>query len=88
MIKIVINTIEDAKAGKKIDEETTKENIRETNRMTVGILEKGTQGNRTSVMFILKNPDGTFSIAQCTAKELLAIADCVKGAQQRFNDPE
>lgn len=54
----------------------------------VGILENGTTSGRTSVMIILKNPDGTFTIGQCTAREFEAIGAALKGAKERFGDKD
>lgn len=88
MVKIIINSISEAKAGVPIVPGTLPENTHQATEFNVGILEKGTEAGRTSVMIVLKNPDGTFTMGQCTAREFEAIAAALKGAKERFGDIE
>lgn len=87
-LKIVINSIEDAKAGKPIVEEINKDlsNLTEveSEKMTIGILEKGTQAGQTSLMVIMKTPDGKFVMSQITGNMFEALISAYRGANERF----
>ncbi len=50
------------------------------------ILEKGTEGGRTSVMFIIRGPDGRELVAETTARIMNGMYHALKGAMQRFGD--
>ena len=83
-LTIKINSIEDAKAGKKIVETATKENTVECVNLTAGILEGGMESGKTSIMFILEMPDGTHAVAQLTQDLLDGLNGAVRGAVERF----
>jgi hypothetical protein len=83
-LRITINSLEDAKAGKPIDNRTTTENIRPTKDFTVAILEGGMKSGRTSIMFTLGNADGTFSIAEMTPDQFEVLIGAFRGAIERF----
>lgn len=83
MTKIVIQSIEDAKNGTKLVEGVTRENIHECEEFSVGILEKGTQGGQTSIMFICRDGDKA-TIGQMTANQFDMLIGAFRGAVQRF----
>lgn len=85
-IKIVVNSLEDANAGKPIVEGVKKDlsNVHQAKNVTFGLLEKGMQSGRTSLMIILENPDGTFSVGQMTQDHLEVLNAAVRGAVGRF----
>lgn len=85
-VKTVVQSLEDAKAGKPIVEGLTLEKIKETHDLTIGILEAGMTSGRTSLMFCLKMPDDTYSIAQMSAAQFEMVIAAVRGATQRFED--
>ncbi len=88
-IKIVINSIEDAENGKGIMKEDILpdlSNLKETKDLTIGILEKGTRGGQTTLMFCLKNEDGTISMAQCTGNQFEMLIGAFRGAVERFEN--
>jgi hypothetical protein len=79
-VKVVINSIEDSEAGKRIIEE----DVKETTDITVGILERGTESGKTTLMFCLKYPDGKISLAQMTGRNFEALHQIYLGAKERF----
>lgn len=85
-VRVVINSLEDAKEGKPIDPEAKLEDITECEELIVGILEGGMESGATSVMLSLRMPDGSVSMAQISAKQFHGIDGALKGAQERFGD--
>ncbi len=85
-VKIVVQSIEDANNGMRIKDDVTKENIEEVDHITMGILEKGTKGGQTTIMFVVETKDGKNIISQCTGREFEAMYFAWKGADERFND--
>ena len=85
-VKIVINSVEDAKNGVKIVETATVENIEETKNITFAILEKGMASGRSSLMVILVDKDGKHLTGQFTQGHLEALVGALKGAKQRFGE--
>jgi len=83
-VKVVIQSLADVENGKDIFEGVTKENIIESEDITVGILEKGTVNGQTSLMIGLKQPDGTVYMGQMTANIFEAVAGALRGARERF----
>lgn len=51
----------------------------------MGILEKGTKGGQTTVMFVLKTPEGKSIVAQATGNEFNAMHQVFKTADEKFN---
>jgi hypothetical protein len=78
-VKVVINSIEDSEAGKRIIED-----VKEEADITVGILERGTESGKTTLMFCLKYPDGKISLAQMTGRNFEALHQIYLGAKERF----
>lgn len=85
-ITIIINSIEDAKNNKPIVDGLNIGDITEATTCTIGILEKGTKGGQTSLMFILQDADGKAFVAQCTANQFEGIIGAFRGAVQRFSE--
>jgi hypothetical protein len=83
-VKVVINSIEDSEAGKRIIEDVKEEDVKETTDITVGILERGTESGKTTLMFCLKYPDGKISLAQMTGRNFEALHQIYLGAKERF----
>lgn len=83
-LKIVISSLEDAKAGKPIVEGLKKEDIVETNDLTVGILEGGMSSGETSIMFLSKTPDGKTVVSQTSKALLEQVYAAILGAEQRW----
>jgi ApbE superfamily uncharacterized protein (UPF0280 family) len=84
-ITIKIQSLEDAKNGKAIIDNVDISDLKEAKSLTVGILEKGTEGGQTSLMFLLEDGDGkTYHMAQCTANQFEAILGAFRGADLRF----
>lgn len=85
MIKIRVNSLEDAAKGigvfpevKKVPEEVLID--------SVGILEGGTAQGKASLMFLLKTKTGKEYIAQLTPDIFRAIGSALTGAEKRFAD--
>ena len=53
----------------------------------VGILEKGTEDGRTSLMLVMQDEEGNIYVTQCTARIFRSIAAALNGAMERFGDP-
>ncbi len=51
---------------------------------TIGILESGTQEERTSLMFILKGENGFANVLEITARQFEVLIGAVRGATERF----
>lgn len=83
VLKIVINSVEDAKAGTPIVDTSTKENMQE-GEMTFAYLEKGMKSGKTSVMVIIKLADGTHAIGECSGDNFEKAHSAFKGAKERF----
>lgn len=84
LVKVVIQSLEDAKNGKPIVEGSTVEKTEECKSLTVGILEGGTKSGKTSLMFCLRMEDGSVKIAQMTANHFEMLHGSLRGAIQRF----
>ncbi len=84
-IAIKIQSVQDANEGKPLIDGLTKDNIVEAERMTVGILEKGTEGGQTVLMF-LQHLEGTNKVVcfQATARLFQGLYGVFQGAQLRF----
>jgi hypothetical protein len=80
---ITIQSIEDAKKGKPLIEGVVRENIHECERFSVGILEAGTVGGQTSIMFICQD-GGKAVVGQMTANQFEMLIGAFRGAIQRF----
>ena len=78
---IVIQSLEDAANGKPIVEGIIPS---ECQKFTVGILEKGTQGGQTSLMFVCQTGDKTAVCGQMTASQFEMLIGAFRGAIQRF----
>lgn len=85
-VKIVIQSIEDANNGLRIKDNAIKENTEEVDHFTMGILEKGTKGGQTTLMFVVETKEGTNIVSQCTGREFEAMYFAWKGADERFNN--
>ncbi len=82
-VKLVIQSVEDAKNGKPLLEGVTQENLHECEEFSIGILEKGTIGGQTTLMFICKDGDKAV-VGQMTANQFEMLIGAVRGAIQRF----
>lgn len=87
-VVVKIQSLEDAANGIKIVDEATPENTESVNQFTMGILEKGTKGGQTTVMFVVKTADGKHVVAQATGREFKAMYDVFVAADQKFNPKE
>lgn len=83
-VKLVIQSLEDVKTGKPVHERLTPENAIQSTDLTIAILEAGMVSGKTSLMFIIGNPDGTFSVAEMSAAQFEMTVSAVRGAVQRF----
>jgi len=80
---IIIQSLEDARNGKPLIEGVIQENIHECRKFSVGILEGGTVGGQTTLMFICQDGDKAV-IGQMTANQFEMLIGAVRGAIQRF----
>lgn len=55
---------------------------------SIGILEGGMQSGKTSLVFNMKLPDGSYVMAQMSAGIAGLVAGAVRGAEERFKRPE
>ncbi len=53
---------------------------------TFVVFEKGTQGGRTSVAFVVNLPDGKKAFVQTTSRLMDGMYHALLGAMQRFGD--
>lgn len=83
-IRIVINSKEDAAAGTPIVKDLKMEDLRESNDLTIAILQEGMQSGATSLMFLIKNADGTTSMAQTSKALFEQVYAALLGAEQRW----
>lgn len=74
---IVIQSIEDARNGKKLVEGVERENLHECEEFSVGILEKGTVGGQTTLMFICRDGDNAV-VGQMTANQFEMLVGSVR----------
>lgn len=81
--KIIIQSLEDAKNGRKLVEGVERGNFTETKNFSVAILEAGTVGGQTSLMFICKDGDKAMA-GQMTANQFEMLIGAFRGAIQRF----
>lgn len=82
-IKINIQSLEDVQNGKGLIDGLIQEDIHECQEFSVGILENGTQGGQTSLMFICKDGNKAV-IGQMTANQFEMLIGAFRGAVQRF----
>lgn len=82
-IKITIQSVEDAKAGKAIVPGLDMAKTEEC-QMEIGILEKGTVNGQTTLMFICTGEDGLTKCGQMTANQFEMLIATFRGAVQRF----
>jgi hypothetical protein len=91
MIKLSINiqSLNDVEKGKPAIEGITKENIIESEDVSVGILESGTVSGQTVIMFAVKiaTPDGEkYVVSQLTENIFNSLVGALKGANERFKE--
>lgn len=86
VLTIKIQSLEDEKAGKLIIEGKSHK-VEEAQHLTIGILEAGMESGRTSISFISHLKDGTHVIAQASAAHFEMLIGAVRGAVQRFENP-
>ncbi len=82
-ITVVVQSLEEAKAGKGIVPGIKK--VREIKDLSFGILEKGTVGGQTTLMVVLKDGDQAY-IGQCTGNQFEGLVSAFKGADFRFKN--
>jgi hypothetical protein len=70
------------------DLETLQRTITELTIEKVVIQEAGTTSGRTSIMFVLRHPNGSLSYAQTTANLLDGLNGAVRGAEQGWQANE
>jgi hypothetical protein len=84
MAKIIIQSLEDAANGKNaLFQDVKREDCTEV-PMDVAILEKGTVGGQTSLMFAVRSPEGKVFYAQMTANQMEMLIGAFRGAVERF----
>lgn len=83
-VKVVIQSLEDARNGKALVEGLTAENSVQYKDFTVGILEGGTMSGQTTLCFVLKGEDGQHHWGEMTAKHFEALHGIFQAAQARF----
>jgi hypothetical protein len=54
----------------------------------LGILEGGTDSGKCSIGIFVRLEDGKIAVVETSAAMFVAMAGAVKGAQQRFGDPD
>lgn len=80
---IIIQSLQDAREGKKIVEGVERSDFHECEKFSVAILEHGTEGGQTSIMFICR--DGNKAVAgQMTSNQFEMLISAFRGALQRF----
>lgn len=84
-VTVKIQSLEDANNGVPLVEGLSIENVVDVDHFTMGILEKGTLGGQTTVMFVAKTPDGKHVVMQATGNEFNAMHQVFKAADERFN---
>lgn len=84
-VTIRIQSLEDAAKGMRIVDGATMENSESVDHFTMGILEKGTKGGQTTVMFAIKTEDGKYVIAQATGNEFDVMYKTFLAADEKFN---
>lgn len=87
-VSIRVQSLEDAAKGMRIVDDATMENTESVEHFTMGILEKGTKGGQTTVMFAIRMQDGKYAIAQATGNEFEAMYQTFLAADQKFNPKE
>ena len=87
-VTVKIQSLDDASKGIRIVDDATMENTESVDHFTMGILEKGTKGGQTTVMFAIKTEDGKYVIAQATGNEFEAMYQMFLSAEQKFNPKE
>lgn len=83
-ISVTVQSLEDVKAGKPLVEGIEAANIHEADQFQVAILERGTKGGQTSLMFILEDGHGNANIAQMTGNQFEMLVGAFRGALERF----
>lgn len=78
---ITIQSLEDADNGKPLAKGLKE--VRECEKFSVGILEKGTEGGQTTLMFICQDGDKGV-VGQMTANQFELLIDVFRGAIERF----
>lgn len=81
--KVTIQSLEDARNGKALIQGVIRENIHECEEFSIGILEAGTEGGQTTLMFICKDGDKAV-VGQMTANQFDVLIGAVRGAIKRF----
>jgi hypothetical protein len=84
VIKIVVQSLEDAKNGKPIVQGHDLDKCQQSKDLTIGILEGGMESGKTSLMFVIMHPDGTSAMAEMSANQFEGLIGCFRGAVQRF----
>lgn len=85
-VKVKIQSLKDALAGMVLVDDMELQYSKESKDLTVCILEGGTVNGKTSLMFILKMPNGSYTHTEITAELFNGIAKALEGAEQRFKD--
>jgi hypothetical protein len=84
-VKVVIQSIEDAKNGKPLIEGSTSENTYETTEpITFTFQEAGTKSGATSLGVIMKDKEGNNVFGQLTVGHFNMLSQVLKGVQERF----
>lgn len=83
-IKIQIQTLAEAAQGKVLFAELCNRKIVNGTPITFGILEGGMQSGKASVGMHVELEDGSLVFFQLSGDTTLALADALKGANQRF----
>ena len=84
-VSIKIQSLEDASDGIPLIKGLSIENVIDVNHFTMGILEKGTLGGQTTVMFVVQTPDGKHVVTQATGNEFRAMYQAYVTADKIFN---
>lgn len=83
-VKIIIQSVNDAKEGKGTIPEMTLANSQLVSDITFIIIENGTANGQTVLMMALRDEKGNFTVGQITENHLHGIVAAVKGANERF----
>lgn len=84
-VKVVIQSLEDAKNGMPLVEGGTEENTYETTEpITFAFLESGMQSGATSLGVIMKDKDGKNVFGQFSVRHFQQLSGILSGVLERF----
>jgi hypothetical protein len=84
VLKVRIQSLEDAKNGEPLIDDSTPENTQKAEDFSVCILEAGTKAGNTSLMFVLKDKAGIYHYAEMTKGHFYGLEAALKGAIDKF----